>query len=375
MRKIVYILSFIYLLMCVNVQGEQPLSKSKQRIVGGTEVKRAFWPWMAALVRRGSKSLSSGHFCGGVLVHRQWILSAAHCVENMLPHEFDIVLDAHDLNTDSGDIYPVRKIIIHPEFDTMSLENDLVLIELKNDAPYTTIQPMITQDIAPGISCVVIGWGRLSENGPFSPKLQEVNVPIVSNEVCQQAFQKDPDHIQISSNMLCAGEPEGGRDACFGDSGGPLICRSINNWELAGLVSWGHGCARPDYYGVYTRISKYIGFIEQNVPSVILTGHITRFPEKEQPISQALIQLIDTEYQTFTDNYGYYSFDVPSGIFRISIQASHYLPIEKQINLFQRRKVVFYNESLIAEVAGDVNRDGITDLMDVILTLQRISDN
>ncbi|MBF0450877.1 MAG: trypsin-like serine protease [Candidatus Magnetomorum sp.] len=352
-------------------------SGTEKRIVGGTEVKRAFWPWMAALVERNTSPLSDAFFCGGILIHPRWMLTAAHCVENLLPYDFEVILNAHDLETDQGDPYPIRQILIHPEFDNIGLENDIALIQLKNAATYPIIQPMPSHDILPDVSGVVIGWGKLSEYGLFSTKLQQVNVPIVSNDVCQAAFQKDQPNIFISPKLICAGNENGGKDACHGDSGGPLILRHANNWVLAGIVSWGQGCARPGYYGVYTRVSMYLDFIEQNVPSITLTGQVSAIIDGQHSVAipQAFIQLVDTEYKTYTNENGYYSFDVPSGIYNISINADKYLPSIRGINLCQRKKIVYYNLVLSMKTVADSDGNGMITLADIIAILQKISEN
>jgi secreted trypsin-like serine protease len=352
-----------------------PQSTPQTRIVGGNDVKRSFWPWMAALVKRNSPALSSGFFCGGVLIHRQWLLTSAHCVYTYSPNEYTVALNVHDLKTDQGDIYQVRKHVIHPEFNNVNLDNDLALIQLKNATPYPVIESTLSPPIEEGASGIVIGWGQVSEYGNFATTMQQVSVPIVSNLRCQLSFQKDPNDVQISSNVICAGEPEGGKDACYGDSGGPIIIHYLNRWILAGIVSWGHGCARPDYYGVYTRVSKYVDFIEKNVPSITLTGQITfqSNAKNTYPVEApcALIELLNTEYMTYTDRNGYYSFDVPSGIFLISITADNYLPVIREINLCQRKRIV-YNERLLKIVHGDFNTDGTVSLSDIIFMLKKI---
>jgi len=349
-------------------------SSPLKRIVGGSEVKRAFWPWMAALVKRNSSDLASGFFCGGVLIHRQWLLTSAHCIHTYLPNEYEVALDVHDLKTDQGDIYQVRKHVIHPDFNSLNLDNDLALIQLKNATPYPVIESTLSPTIEEGVSGIVIGWGQLSEYGNFANTLQQVTVTIVSNACCQLAFQKDPTEVHISSKVICAGEPEGGKDACYGDSGGPLIIQYLNRWILAGIVSWGHGCARPDYYGVYTRISSYIDFIESNVPTITLTGKISSQSGANNilPVPHAFIRLINTEYMTYTDNSGYYAFDAPSGNYFIYIKADNYLPVVREINLCQRKKIVYLDEILHKIVEGDINSDGQLSLSDIILLLKKI---
>ena len=110
---------------------------------------------------------------------------------------------------------------------------------------------------------MVSGWGALEFMGIDSEeRLQAVNLPIVSQEECQQAYPGD-----ITAGMICAGLPEGGRDSCQGDSGGPLVVRGLSDrhWQLAGVVSWGAGCAEAGRYGVYARVSKYLDWITATV--------------------------------------------------------------------------------------------------------------
>jgi len=375
MRIPLYII-FLIIFFCAIPYQLDAQDSSQTRIVGGSDVKRAFWPWMAALVKRNSPTLAGGFFCGGVLIHRQWLLTSAHCVHTYQANEYQVALNIHDLQTDQGDLYLVRKHVIHPAFNHLNLENDLALIQLKNSTPYPVIESTLNPLIDDGTPGIVIGWGQLSEYGNFAKTLQQVTVPIVSNERCQQAFLKDPNDVHISPNVLCAGEPEGGKDACYGDSGGPLIIHYLNRWILAGIVSWGHGCARPDYFGVYTRISSYIEFIDRNVPSITLSGQITAQSNENSgrkiPVPHAYIRLVDTEYMACTDNSGFYSLDVPSGIFSISIKAENYLPIIREINLTQRKKIVFFDETLSQSIEGDVNCDGKVNLEDIVQTLKKI---
>ena len=113
-----------------------------------------------------------------------------------------------------------------------------------------------------GACAVVSGWGALASDGGIPDRLQAVNLPLVSEAECRQAYPG-----QITGGMICAGLPEGGRDSCQGDSGGPLVVRGLSerHWQLAGVVSWGAGCAEPGLYGVYARVATYLDWIQATV--------------------------------------------------------------------------------------------------------------
>ena len=101
----------------------------------------------------------------------------------------------------------------------------------------------------------------IGEQTALPSKLQIVNVQVNNEESCTRAYGSWYD----AGNMLCAGVPMGGKDACFGDSGGALVCKKAvdgySYFRLAGLVSWGIGCGDANYPGVYTKVSALVGFI------------------------------------------------------------------------------------------------------------------
>ncbi|KFO11201.1 Transmembrane protease serine 6, partial [Balearica regulorum gibbericeps] len=139
---------------------------------------------------------------------------------------------------------------------------DVALLQL--DHPVITsplIQPIClpapSHLFEPGLHCWITGWGALKEGGHISNVLQKVDVQLIQQDICSEAY-----HYMISPRMLCAGYHKGKKDACQGDSGGPLACKEPSGrWFLAGLVSWGMGCARPNHYGVYTRITQVLGWM------------------------------------------------------------------------------------------------------------------
>lgn len=245
-------------------------------IIGGYEATRGAWPWMAGLVRASELDIYQGLFCGGSLIDDDWVLTAAHCTIGNRADEIDIIIGVHDLEQDIaagiGERIGVKRILMHPEYNDISLENDIALIQLER--PVTGYSPVslvsATGDLA-NRQATAIGWGdtdirAFHDNYPTT--LHQVELPIVSNATCIAAYDDWIPPGTPDSNfdgMLCAGYAQGGSDTCAGDSGGPLVIFERDHWELAGITSFGDGCARPGRYGVYTRVSQYLDFIVDTI--------------------------------------------------------------------------------------------------------------
>ncbi len=239
------------------------------RIVGGVESEVNAWPWMTALVH-ANLSTDTGRFCSGSLIHPRWVLTAAHCLEEfdedmahdgyIAPDEIHAVVGIHNLSTNSGERIKVKRIVPHPDFAEKRVP-DIALIELEAPSSKMAIPVYSGTSSLEGIMGTVIGWGAASN------ALNQVDVPIVSNTECSETMSQTAGYYyEITRLEMCAGYKQGGKDSCDGDSGGPLMVQSSqSSWLLAGVVSWGEGCAEPGYYGVYTRISAVIGFINQYV--------------------------------------------------------------------------------------------------------------
>uniref|UniRef100_A0A4W4ECU5 Peptidase S1 domain-containing protein n=1 Tax=Electrophorus electricus TaxID=8005 RepID=A0A4W4ECU5_ELEEL len=161
----------------------------------------------------------------------------------------------------------ISHIHLHQYYDDETHDYDLALLRLERSVSVGTLAqpaclPPATHQLEPGLLCWVTGWGALREGGGTSDVLQKVDVQLVSEDACVRSYG------YITPRMLCAGYRSGGKDACQGDSGGPLVCQEPSGrWFLAGVVSWGRGCGRPDYYGVYTRITRLSGWIRQLLSS------------------------------------------------------------------------------------------------------------
>ncbi|XP_003940460.1 kallikrein-4 [Saimiri boliviensis] len=228
------------------------VSGTGSQIINGEDCSPHSQPWQAALV------MENELFCSGVLVHPQWVLSAAHCFQN----SYTIGLGLHSLDADQepgSRMVAASLSVQHPEYNRPLLANDLMLIRLDEAVSESdTIRNISIASQCPtmGDSCLVSGWGLLA-NGGMPTVLQCVNVSVVSEEVCSELY--DPVY---HPSMFCAGGGQDQKDSCNGDSGGPLICKG----SLQGLVSFGQAqCGQVGMPGVYTNLCKFTEWIQKTI--------------------------------------------------------------------------------------------------------------
>nr|XP_018666709.1 plasminogen isoform X2 [Ciona intestinalis] len=242
------------------------------RIVGGRNTNVGSWPWVVQLRDNDE------HFCVGTLIAPQWVATAAHCMKEkgitsgrQNDTKWSILVGQHSLTgfDNSSQTIGFYSVTMHNYTNIDIPRNDIALIKLNhpvvmgNQSGVICLPGWRGENPEPGTKCWVAGWGR---NTPVTdeeaPTLHHADIPILSNSRCRRYNDRRRDYSNIPDDVICAGYDAGGVDACKGDSGGPLMClRSDDTWYLAGVVSWGYGCAQPNTPGVYTRVSHYLNWI------------------------------------------------------------------------------------------------------------------
>ncbi|CAH0727391.1 unnamed protein product, partial [Brenthis ino] len=252
------------------------------RVVGGGGAAAGAWPWQAALYRDGDFQ------CGATLIAAEWLLSASHCFYQATEAHWVARLGA--LRRGAWPRGPwervarVRQVVLHPRYAPRGFRNDIALLRIDPLALHARLRPAClppsrAQPPA-GHYCTVVGWGQLYEHERVFPDtLQEVELPVISTAECRRRTRLLPLY-RVTDDMFCAGYERGGRDACLGDSGGPLMCQESDKWYIYGVTSNGYGCARANRPGVYTKVSHYVEWID----SVMAT--YTPVINKTTPLSE-----------------------------------------------------------------------------------------
>ncbi|NXP21149.1 PRS56 protease, partial [Scytalopus superciliaris] len=254
---------------CANITAHCPpnATATRGRIMGGSVAPRGAWPWLVSVRLHGEL------MCGGVLVGRSWVLTAAHCFGgNRNELAWTVVVGDHELGKPGvgEQAVPVRRILPHPKFNPKTFHGDLALLELAVPlALSSTVSPVCLPsgptEPSPGTPCYIAGWGSLYEEGPVADVVMEAQVPLLSQETCRGALGKD----LLTSAMFCAGYLSGGIDSCQGDSGGPLVCQdpTSQHFVLYGITSWGDGCGERGKPGVYTRVTAFTDWLSLQMDS------------------------------------------------------------------------------------------------------------
>lgn len=240
------------------------------RIVGGTPAEEGEFPWAVAFLYWKASEGRWAQYCGGSLIAPQWVLTAAHCP---VSSNHRALLGRLELAGTGGEVLQIVDVIPHESYDPDTNDSDISLVKLEAHSVNTPV-PLLAREeaTAAGEQTTVIGWGHTEEGGSASNELRKVDVAFVDLDQCKNSYENcEPlcgSPFTVTENMLCAGED--GKDSCQGDSGGGLLVYDLDekteeySYSLAGVVSFGLGCARPEFPGVYTKVSNYQDWIEEN---------------------------------------------------------------------------------------------------------------
>ncbi|XP_068233925.1 clotting factor G beta subunit-like isoform X1 [Palaemon carinicauda] len=246
------------------------------RIVGGQRVKpKNKYPWMVGI--QVPKLLKDVYVCGGAIINDLYVVTAAHCLINFdgtkrQPNDLLVGLADHRQNSTQDDVegvtahVRVQEVIIHEKYGPR-YNNDIGLLKLRKPldlSSYKQLKPVCLptnpSNTYEGAIGVIYGWGIMNKNDDLSKVLRETTVPILDPGCNGVVFE----NTEITPMMLCAGYPEGDKDTCGGDSGGPLTVQENERHILVGVTSFGRGCGKKNSPGVYTRVTSLLDWILNN---------------------------------------------------------------------------------------------------------------
>ncbi|XP_045469477.1 trypsin-1-like [Harmonia axyridis] len=239
----------------LSIEEDDSPENTNQRIVGGTEADITEFPWQVGINYKGK------HNCGGSILNNHYILTAAHCTYKLLVSKLEARVGTSYRNN-GGLLYRISSKDEHPEYNREDFQYDISLLRIDGKFEFThSVQPVglpseDSPDPEPGIFATVSGFGQLHVDDKFmSSHLRAVDVPIIAKQTCKVLYRK----YIVDDSMICALYPGGGKDACSGDSGGPLTIGDVQ----IGIVSWGIGCGSAKYPGVYASVKNVMDFISE----------------------------------------------------------------------------------------------------------------
>lgn len=243
------------------------------RIVDGFPAHYGAHPWLADIRIFYGGGLTI-HWCGGVIISEFLLLSAAHCFRSS-PNETHFIVRVGQHRLYAADRYErdyeIQTFKKHEDFSVATFMNDLCLLKIRerggrgilfNEHVLPACLPSYDDVYTAGTHCFIAGWGNTlgsdNDRASNSAVLRTAAVPLYPEGECEQPWVYG---ARIKSGMFCAGYAEGGMDACHGDSGGPLMCRSKGRYAAYGIISWGEECGLPNRPGVYIKVQAYLDWI------------------------------------------------------------------------------------------------------------------
>jgi len=257
------------------------------KIVGGTDAKLGEFPWQAGLSLVRSGGGVARLMCGGTILTDKAVLTAAHCLHHP-PSRYHVLVgilySSLDTQQDHQQSLIVEKFIKHPEYNSRTYKNDIGLVLVRSpygqgiwwsDYVLPVCLPKHSYDhfYKENTEGTVSGWGLVEEgDSDQATVLQHVDIEVQDLTECQDSYST----TLVTENQFCAGQRSGGRDSCSGDSGGPFTTHDISSGKhfVTGVVSFGVGCGRSQYPGVYTRVDKYLPWIKNQMEVTVVSGHI-----------------------------------------------------------------------------------------------------
>ncbi len=244
------------------------MSFAQERIVGGVDVVEGEFPAYVALLKLYGEEPDSylDQYCGATAIAPNKLLTAAHC--EVTPGHVAVpgAVDYNEALNDSDNHINVISVDNHPDYDPITMDNDIAIVTLESPSLVNFVPLYEGLSSLAGRMGTSVGLGALASGGSFPDTTQQVDVPIISNETCNAGLVQAGYGEEATSLMVCAGFAEGGKDSCQGDSGGPLFVKDRTGLVQVGVVSWGYGCAVPNQYGLYARVSEFTDFIKEHAP-------------------------------------------------------------------------------------------------------------
>lgn len=263
----------------VEIPPECGKGQFSNRITNGKPARRNAWPWQVAIGYRDERNGKIDYLCGGSLVTKRHVVTAAHCIQDSME---TVLLGEHVIGNDTDGVnpeeYKIEKILAHENYNSRTFDNDIAVIKFDTDVEFKKgIQPVCLPSHTQGLleqrfaksGVYITGWGATSFRGPTSKILLQGLIQVTTQGECRDKFAQFK-NVDIGDTKICARDVNNKIDACQGDSGGPMVVSEQGpdgkyRYHLIGVVSFGYRCNVPGFPGVYTRVTEYDEWIRKKI--------------------------------------------------------------------------------------------------------------